>query len=382
MARIDPVNYNPWNKPGDRIDETPMTFLRIVNISKAFDDVFALRHVNLDVTRGEILCLLGPSGCGKTTLLRIIAGLEQPDQGQLFLEGKEITHIPSHRRDFGLMFQDYVLFPHMTVGENIAFGLKMRGWSQADARARVQELLSLVEMEGYENRQVFELSGGQQQRVALARSLAPEPRLLMLDEPLGALDRTLRDQLLIELRDILTQLGQTAIYVTHDQLEAFAVADRVVLMREGRIEQQGTPEAIYLHPATPFAARFLGMTNILTGRLISLTPPIVATSFGELHVAELPQGLHVGDRLTMVIRPEAAQRAHPSHAEINVLTLTLIHRSFRGAHTHVQLLAPDGKTLLSFELAGMSCRARPGEKVALAIDPAAIVVFEATTKSP
>ncbi len=357
-------------------NEMPMTFLTITNITKAFDDVLVLRDISLDVARGEVLCLLGPSGCGKTTLLRIIAGLEQPDRGQLFLEGEEITHIPSHRRDFGLMFQDYVLFPHMTVGENIAFGLKMRGWSEADVRHRVQELLALVEMEGYEDRHVFELSGGQQQRVALARSLAPKPRLLMLDEPLGALDRTLRDQLLIELRDILTQLGQTAIYVTHDQLEAFAVADRVVLMREGRIEQQGTPEAMYLRPISPFSARFLGMSNILEGRLTSLQPPTIATSFASIQAATLPPGLRVGDAVTLVIRPEAAQTAHATQLAVNLITFTLIHRSFRGAHTLVQLLAPDEHTVLSFELPGMSCRARTGEKITMAIDPAAVVVFE------
>jgi ABC-type Fe3+/spermidine/putrescine transport system ATPase subunit len=322
------------------------------------------------------MCLLGPSGCGKTTLLRIIAGLEQPDQGQILLEGEDITPQPSHRRDFGLMFQDYALFPHMTVGGNIGFGLKMRGWPQPKISARVQELLSLVEMAGYAERPVYELSGGQQQRVALARSLAPNPRLLMLDEPLGALDRTLRDQLLIDLQAILKQLGQTAVYVTHDQLEAFAVADRVALMREGRIEQLGTPEEIYLYPASPFAARFLGMSNILSGEIASLTPPLIHTAIGRLPVQDLPAGLYPGDRAQLVIRPEGASVSRADRAGSNQIVLTLVNRSFRGAHTLIQLVGLDGKTRLAFEIPGMGCVARAGDRVNVSIEPSAVIVFE------
>ncbi len=351
-----------------------MSFLILARISKRFDDTPVLHDVSLEVARGEIMCLLGPSGCGKTTLLRIIAGLEQPDDGQVLLAGEDITRTPSHKRDFGLMFQEYVLFPHMTVGDNIAFGLKMRGWPQEKIQARVSELLDLVAMPGYEDRQVFELSGGQQQRVALARSLAPNPRLLMLDEPLGALDRTLRDQLLLELRDILKHLNQTAVYVTHDQVEAFAVADRVALMREGRIEQVGTPEALYLHPISPFAARFLGMSNILSGRIHSLEPPRIQTPLGLLQPAELPPGLRQGDPVELVIRPEGAHIARAPLPGPNQLTLTLTTRSFRGAHTLVQLQADD-ETRLEFEVPGMSCTAQPGDPVHLLIAPDAIVVF-------
>ena len=354
-----------------------MTFLTISRVSKAFDATPVLHDVSLDVARGEIVCLLGPSGCGKTTLLRIIAGLEQPDLGQILLEGRDITPVPSHKRDFGLMFQDYVLFPHMTVGENIGFGLKMHGWPQAKIDARVEELLALVDMAGYEKRPVYELSGGQQQRVALARSLAPSPRLLMLDEPLGALDRTLRDQLLVELRSILKQLGQTAIYVTHDQLEAFAVADRVALMNAGRIEQAGTPEALYLHPASVFAARFMGMTNILSGTVNSLNPPAVETPLGILRLADMPAHLRPGDALQIVIRPEAARVARRASAGPNHLTLTLVNRSFRGAHTLIQLAGP-GEMTLAFEIPGLGCTARPGEQVHLAIAPDAIAVLERT----
>jgi len=351
-----------------------MPFLTLHHIHKRFDNAPVLCDVSLEVTRGEIVCLLGPSGCGKTTLLRIIAGLEQPDRGQILLEGEDITRTPSHKRDFGLMFQDYVLFPHMTVGENIAFGLKMHGWPEEAIEARVEELLTLVALPGFARRRVFELSGGQQQRVALARSLAPSPRLLMLDEPLGALDRILRDQLLIELRDILKRLGQTAIYVTHDQIEAFAVADRVVLMREGRIEQSGSPEQIYQRPVSPFAASFLGMRNILTGQIRSLNPPSIATSVGLLQPASLPPGLREKERVQLVIRPEGATFASEPMTGPNRLPLTLVTRSFRGAHSLIQLRAEDG-TLLEFDIPGLRRPAQPGDAVYVTIDPGAIVVF-------
>ena len=352
-----------------------MSFLSLTHISKSFAQTKVLHDVHLSLARGEILCLLGPSGCGKTTLLRIIAGLEQPDTGKILVEGKDITRMPSYRRDFGLMFQDYVLFPHMTVAENITFGLKMHGWPPEKQNQRLAELLALVDMVGYEDRPVYELSGGQQQRVALARSLAPNPRLLMLDEPLGALDRTLRDQLLVELRSILKQLGQTAIYVTHDQVEAFAVADRVVLMREGRIEQVGKPEELYRHPISPFAAHFLGMENILTGHIVSLDSPIIATPVGQLQAEIAPPGLQVGDQVQLVIRPEGAKEAKPTHTAPNHLHLTLTHRSFRGAHTLLQFTDQREETRLTFEMPGIGCTAQPGEQVYLAIDPEAIVIF-------
>ena len=351
-------------------------FLQIHHIQKTFDQTPVLRGINLDVTQGEIVCLLGPSGCGKTTLLRIIAGLETPDVGRILLEGQDITQVPSHRRDFGLMFQDYVLFPHMTVGDNIAFGLTMRGWPRDRIAARVAELLALVDLPGYEDRAVYELSGGQQQRVALARSLAPSPRLLMLDEPLGALDRTLRDQLLVELRQILKGLNQTAIYVTHDQMEAFAVADRVILMREGHIEQQGSPEDLYLHPATPFAARFLGMTNILTAQVKAIHPPQLKTPIGPLQPAHLPPSLHPGDTVQLVIRPEAASLAPSASSGPNHLQLTLVNRSFRGTHTLIQLTTPHHDLHLAFELPGPSLRLTLGAPIHLTIDPQGIVIFE------
>jgi ABC-type sugar transport system ATPase subunit len=227
-----------------------MSFLEIRQLSKSYPDGWSLAEVSFVVEEGEVLCLLGPSGCGKTTLLRLIAGLETPDDGQILLAGRDVTFIPPHRRSFGLMFQEYALFPHRDVFGNVAFGLRMAGWGRGRVWQRAREVLELVDLGGFEHRDVNQLSGGERQRVALARSLAPRPRLLMLDEPLGALDRTLRERLLEELPAILKRVGVTTITVTHDQEEAFAIADRVVVMRAGRVVQQGTPEEVYRHPAS------------------------------------------------------------------------------------------------------------------------------------
>ncbi len=241
-----------------------MAFLRIQELSKGFVAHYSvLTNLNLEITQGKFVCLLGASGSGKTTLLRIIAGLEQPDKGELWLEGQDLRNVPVHERRFGFMFQDHVLFPHKSVGANIAYGLQMQRWPKAKIRRRVAEMLDLVRLSGYEKRNVRELSGGESQRVALARSLAPSPRLLLLDEPLSSLDRNLRDELGHELRNILRTLHITAIYVTHDQDEAFALADQVAILHEGQILCKDTPEGLHQNPGSVFAARFLRMHNIL-----------------------------------------------------------------------------------------------------------------------
>ncbi len=237
--------------------------LTLTNITRRFEDHAVLRGIDLDVADGEIVCLLGPSGCGKTTLLRIVAGLETADGGDVLLDGTSITHQPVHTRDFGLMFQEFALFPHLNVIQNVEFGMRMKGMDQTVRQARARQVLDLVGMSGFERRDVALLSGGERQRVALARSLAPNPRLLMLDEPLGSLDAALKERLVVDLRAIIKQVGLTALYVTHDQHEAFVVADRIALMNAGQFEQVGTPMALYQHPETVFAARFLGMNNIV-----------------------------------------------------------------------------------------------------------------------
>ncbi len=237
--------------------------LEIRGVQRAFAGIPVLRGIDLTINDGEIVCLLGPSGCGKTTLLRIIAGLEKADTGSVLLDHQNIQSVPTHQRGFGLMFQDFALFPHMNVAANVAFGLQMQNLPISDQKVRVRQMLDLVGLSGFDQRDVTQLSGGERQRVALARSLAPNPHLLMLDEPLGSLDAALREELIVELRSIIKQLHLTAIYVTHDQHEAFAIADRIAIMNAGHIEQFATPTYLYQHPATVFVARFLGLDNII-----------------------------------------------------------------------------------------------------------------------
>lgn len=239
--------------------------LEVRNVEFRAGQAHILRSASLVVRPGNTVALLGPSGCGKTTLLRVIAGLERPGAGQVVFDGVDVVGVPPHRRGFGLMFQDHALFPHMNVERNVDFGLRRLGWGGERRARRVDELLETVGLGGFGGRELDGLSGGERQRVALARALAPEPRLLMLDEPLGSLDRGLRERLVVELREILRRLAIPAIYVTHDQFEAFAVADELAIMREGRVVRVGDPAEVHGDPRTEFVARFLGMENIVDG---------------------------------------------------------------------------------------------------------------------
>lgn len=351
-----------------------MAMLELNAIWKHYAGVPALCQVSLAVAAGEIVALLGPSGCGKTTLLRIIAGLETPDSGTVLLDGADIAGVPTHVRDFGLMFQDYALFPHKNVFDNVAFGLRMHrradGGSDAEIKRRVDEALALVGLRGFERRSVSELSGGEAQRVALARSLAPRPRLLMLDEPLGSLDRATRERLMVELRDILTGVQVTALYVTHDQTEAFSIADRVVIMNVGRIEQVGVPEALYRRPATGFVARFLGMTNLALGRVSAHGE--VACAWGTLPTAT--DGFAPGAAVRVLLRTEAATRL-PATPDMPRVTGTLRSVTFRGGHYQVRL-EPEGAPALTFEMnAVRPLGVQPGDTLTLALDPAGIVLL-------
>ncbi len=265
--------------------------LRVERVRRAFDGKPVLRGVDLNVGQGEIVCLLGPSGCGKTTLLRIISGLETLDSGDIQLDETSIIHVPVHERDFGLMFQDFALFPHMNVAQNVAFGLRMHRRPKSEIDVRVGEMLGLVGLDGFERRDVNSLSGGERQRVALARSLAPSPRLLMLDEPLGSLDAALRERLVIDLRAIIKQVGLTAVYVTHDQQEAFAIADRMAIMNTGLIEQVDAPERVYRQPKTEFAARFLGLDNILP--VLEQHEQTVTTPLGQFNLPSIKQAAKI-----------------------------------------------------------------------------------------
>jgi ABC-type Fe3+/spermidine/putrescine transport system ATPase subunit len=285
--------------------------IELRGVTKRFGDVVAVDRLDLGVRRSEFLSLLGPSGCGKTTTLRLIAGFEHPDEGSILLGGADITHRPPYRRDVNTVFQSYALFPHLTVLENVAYGLRQRGAAKADRRRRAREALELVQLPELAARKPRQLSGGQQQRVALARALVMEPRVLLLDEPLGALDLKVRKELQIELKRIQERVGITFVYVTHDQEEALAMSDRVAVMNRGRIEQLGLPQEIYDRPATPFVARFIGETNFLRAgdRRIAVRPEALELEreragalSGDVLVAMV-----VGPAMQWVVRTDAGQ---------------------------------------------------------------------------
>jgi ABC-type Fe3+/spermidine/putrescine transport system ATPase subunit len=311
--------------------------LSVQNIHKTYQGCPLLRGTSFKVGQGEIICLLGPSGSGKSTLLRIISGLEKAESGQVLWNDNDLNTVPVHRRNFGLMFQDYALFPHRTVAQNIAFGLRMQGLLQEDIKRRVADTLRQVNLEGFSERRVTDLSGGEQQRVALGRALAPRPRLLMLDEPLGALDRTLREQLLIELRYLLRTSAIPAIYVTHDQQEAYTISDRMILLHDGLIVQSGTPSAIHSQPASPWVARFLGMGNLLEGKILEISPLIVETPAGTFtpgSVSGLPP--RPGSQTTILLRPGNIHfPAESDSCNIEGLVKDVV---FQGDHYQVEIL--------------------------------------------
>lgn len=367
--------------------------LSVSHISKSYPGLPVLHDVSFTAGEGEIVCLLGPSGCGKTTVLRIVAGLEAPDTGAVCVAGQDLAGVPAHRRNFGLMFQDFALFPHKDVAANVAFGLRMQGTHSEQVLTRVREMLALVGLAGYERRNVVELSGGEQQRVALARSLAPHPRLLMLDEPLGALDRALREQLMNELRVILKGVGVTALYVTHDQEEAFAIADRILIMRArleagegGRVEQEGPPEEVYRRPATAYVARFLGFRNLLDGIVTyaggetdsaeqQAAPFSADTSIGRLFASDATGQFAVGSAVTVLVRPEAASLRPPDASGANVLAGQLVSASFRGSYYLVRT-RHSGDVELTCEISATNSETPPaGAAVGLWLDPSAIILL-------
>ncbi|MCB8979908.1 MAG: ABC transporter ATP-binding protein [Ardenticatenaceae bacterium] len=362
--------------------------LECADIKKAYGDKTVLHDIDLALAAGEIGVLLGPSGCGKTTLLRIIAGLTAPDNGRIHLNDQDITHQPVYQRGLGMVFQEYALFPHKNVLQNVAFGLRMLHWNQADIDQRVEQVLALVGLAGFGPRPVHELSGGEQQRVALARSLAPAPRLILLDEPLGALDRALRERLMLDLRQILKNAGSmlgrpegmTAVYVTHDQAEAFAIADKIAVMNNGRIEQIGSPQTVYRQPVTAFVARFLGMENIFEAQLVTENPPTVEIGDWRLEMAPLTidhSQLTINHSSPVLIRPEAAELVMAETEAVNVVNGRLTQHSFRGRYQLITIETSHHPPLtLKFELETAVTLPPIGHTIQLAIDPRGIVPLE------
>jgi iron(III) transport system ATP-binding protein len=320
-----------------------MPLLSLKNLSKRFDKTAAVTDVSLDVERGEFFGLLGPSGCGKTTTLRMIAGLEQPDSGTIEFDGRNITNLPAERRGFGMVFQNYALFPHLNVFENIAFGLRARHKSNPEISERVKGALELVQLPGYEKRRVDELSGGQQQRVAIARAIAIEPALLLFDEPLSNLDITLREETRGELRELVGRLGLTAVYVTHDQEEAFALCDRISVMVGGRILQTGRPRDLYEHPALLSVGRFLGRNNLIrVVRLSSSTSELAEfkTLDGGHTIRVRTNGQNLGPMnqpCILAIRPEHVLLRNAGEKLENALPATVREIDFAGATSSIKL---------------------------------------------
>jgi len=355
-----------------------MAFLELRDVSKQFGPSLAVEQFNLAAERGEFISFLGPSGCGKTTTLRMIAGFEAPSAGQIVLDGAEITHQPASKRGLGMVFQSYALFPNLNVTENIAFGLRVAGKPAAEVRARVDEMLRLIGLIGYERRFPYQLSGGQQQRVALARALAIRPRLLLLDEPLSALDAQIRVSLRNEIRAIQRQLGITTIFVTHDQEEALALADRVVVMHRGRIEQVGTPRQIYNQPQTPFVAAFVGTLNTLRATVLDPKAGTARVSGQLLTLGHALASRPVASEVSLALRPEAISLAATADGP-NRLRGTVEDVIFQGAL--VRLRVSLGDESLVFDLFNQPHLELPqrGAEVLLHFPPEACLLLDAPT---
>ena len=325
--------------------------LRLHGLTKRYGPVTAVRDVSLDVRRGEFVSLLGPSGCGKTTTLRMVAGYVRPDGGTIEIEGQDVTRVPPYRRDIGMVFQSYALFPHMTVEQNVGFGLQMRRISKEDIRVRVADVLKLVRLEGLGGRKPAEISGGQQQRVALARAIVIRPRLLLLDEPLSNLDAKLRKNMQIEIRSLQESLGITTIHVTHDQTEALSLSDRVVIMNLGEIQQVGSPREVYVRPRNVFVADFVGESNLLKGRIAGVDAKtgmidVTLTTGERLRVAAGADGLAAGADVSVIARPEAIRiSANSGKAEANAFHGTIDRVVYTGAISMTIVSLPSGLKL-------------------------------------
>jgi ABC-type Fe3+/spermidine/putrescine transport system ATPase subunit len=342
-------------------------------LSKIYGPTQVVRNVDLDVAPGEMLALLGPSGCGKTTTLRMIAGLVEPSGGDVLIGGRSVLRVPAHKRDLGMLFQAYGLFPHLTVARNVAFGLEMRRLPTAEIATRVAEALHLVRLEAFAERMPAQLSGGQQQRVALARALVYRPRVLLLDEPFGALDRKLREEMQVELRLLVRRLGLTTIMVTHDQEEALTLADRLAVMERGRLMQVGTGTEVYDRPASRFVADFMGVANLLEGRVVDAAPDLVQVEVaGGVRLAAVPPGAPPlkGSLAAVAIRPEALA-LDPAGS----IPGTVEQAIFKGQSLDVWVGTPAGRLLVRLDRAALAAAPEPGAPCALRVAPSRAILL-------
>ncbi|MEK6289047.1 MAG: ABC transporter ATP-binding protein [Acidobacteriota bacterium] len=347
------------------------------DVTKRFGEVTAVASVSLAVERGEFLTLLGPSGCGKTTLLRMIAGFDSPDAGRVILSGSDVTGLSPHQRNVTTVFQHYALFPHLNVFDNVAFGLERRRIARAEIKRRVADALEMVRLKGLDERQPGELSGGQQQRVALARALVVEPNVLLLDEPLAALDLKLRKQMQLELKSLQRRLGISFIYVTHDQEEALTMSDTIVVMNAGRIEQIGRAEEIYERPLTEFVASFIGVSNVIVGTIESVNEERSTLRIGAATTSVRANGVKQGDSVRVLIRPEKISIS--SEVEPDVLSGKIESAVYLGETTQLKVTLEDGQAVTVMEQNRQpfqSTRERIGETVSVKWEPDSAVMLK------
>ena len=350
-----------------------MAGLHLENVGKSYGSVVAVADVDLDFPHGKFVCLLGPSGCGKTTLLRLIAGLETPTTGRVSLDGQDLTRTPAHKRGFGMVFQSLALFPHLTVGENIAYGLRIRGADKEEQRKRARELLDLVRLPGVVDRHVSQLSGGQRQRVAIARALALDPKLFLLDEPLSALDAKLREAMQVELRLLQQRLGISTIVVTHDQREAMTMSDIVVIMDHGRVQQVASPLDSYRNPANSFVADFIGISNLIPGTVQG--PTTVIAGGRPIRVERVPEGLSAGAKVTLSIRPEEVHVRPAGEAGENRIPGVITFIRDLGASVEVSIRCEEAE-ILAVTAPRERPAARVGDSVSVELPTAACVVLK------
>jgi spermidine/putrescine transport system ATP-binding protein len=368
----------------------PAVEVRLVDVVKRFGDFVAVDHINLEVKDGEFFSLLGPSGCGKTTTLRMIGGFEEPTSGLIELHGQDVTWLPPYQRNVNTVFQNYALFPHLNIYENVAFGLRRRGVNSAEVKSRVTEMLELVELPGYERRKPSQISGGQAQRVALARALINRPAVLLLDEPLGALDLKLRKQMQVELKRIQQEVGITFIYVTHDQEEAMTMSDRIAVMSSGRYEQLGDPEELYERPTTRFVAGFLGVSNLLQGSLEGTADDYAVVRLRSGSGIRVPRALATGGAdIEVGVRPEKIRlfsENGETPAGFNQLTGLVKDASYVGVSTQYIVETSSGEVITVYEQnverTERGSLHRPGETVRLGWSPDHTFVVRGSASAP